>query len=151
MTNRIPILRAHSCFSFGRGVLSLESLCRMGSERGVTHLALVDTDGLYGFVDFVRIARSYGIVPIAGVTLHLEEGVAVLLAETREGYSTLCKAVSAYHALPKRSLSFLAERVGAKDLLTISEQRLILEGAMECMCQCLTERNGSFVGNVFDP
>lgn len=126
--NIYPILSAHSFFSFGRGVVSPELLCEAAAARGVTHLALTDTDGLYGFVDFVTAARSNGMTPIAGVTLPFDEGSAILLADSREGYTQLCKLISRYHSEP---LARMRQDIAPKGLVLLSRNPAVLRSALE--------------------
>ncbi len=59
-------------------------------------LALTDTHGLYGAVRFWGAAKERGIKPIFGVELHLQGlGPVVLLAKDRQGWTSLCRIVSA--------------------------------------------------------
>src|SRR5919109_60966 len=90
-------LNVHSEYSAMAGVSSLESLCRAARERGFDTLALADTNGLYGAVRFVEIARQQGIRPIIGAELRHKQSRALLLVKTGGGYANLCRILSARH------------------------------------------------------
>ena len=51
------------------GVSSLEQLCHAARQYGMDTLALTDTNGLYGAIRFIEVARQYGIKPILGAEL----------------------------------------------------------------------------------
>ncbi len=127
----LPLLRAFSSFSFGRGVLPPEALCRIAKERGVTHLALTDVGGLYGFVDFLRLARAHGLIPIAGATLPLPEGSLTVLAEGRTGYAALCRLVTASHARDPGARGFLRDAPDPDGLVVLADDPRALACAFE--------------------
>jgi error-prone DNA polymerase len=87
-----------------RGVSSLESLCEAARAQGADTLALTDTNGFYGAIRFLEVARQVGLRPILGAELTHEDAAharvchrAVLLAKTAEGYANLCRLLSARH------------------------------------------------------
>jgi error-prone DNA polymerase len=80
-----------------QGVPSLESLCRAARKQGAEALALTDTNGLYGAIRFLDVARASGIKPILGAELTWHDHRAVLLAKTAVGYGNLCRIISARH------------------------------------------------------
>src|SRR5262245_15093368 len=90
-------LHWHSHFSFGQGASSPESLVEAALRRGFTTLACTDTNGVWGAVDFQRVAESAGIRPILGAHLVWENEEAVVLAEDDEGWGRLCRVISEYH------------------------------------------------------
>ena len=63
----------------------------------MSHLALTDSNGLYGLVWFLESARAHGLTPLVGA--HLQSGGhrAVMLARNREGYRNLCRTLSSIH------------------------------------------------------
>ncbi len=88
-------LHVHSHYSKGWGTGTIEELCTAARHLGMKHLALTDTNGLYGAVFFIHTAREAGIVPVVGSELVCEDGHrALLLAKNRDGYSNLCRLVS---------------------------------------------------------
>lgn len=90
-------LHVHSLYSPMSGVASLEALCTAAQAQQVTHLALTDTNGLYGAVRFLEVARQAHLKPILGAELTHEQHRAVLLVKTLEGYANLCRLLSARH------------------------------------------------------
>ncbi|MBN1154993.1 DNA polymerase III subunit alpha [candidate division KSB1 bacterium] len=98
-------LNVHSYYSFCRGVNSIEELCRAARDRGMDRLALTDTNGLYGLIWFLQIARETGIVPIIGAEITVENLRATLLVRTMEGYRNLCRIISLRHL--EKPFSFL--------------------------------------------
>jgi error-prone DNA polymerase len=80
-----------------RGVSSLEDLCRAAAAQGAETLALTDTNGLYGAVRFVDVARQHGLKPILGAELVHETHRAVCLAKDAEGYANLCRILTKRH------------------------------------------------------
>ncbi|MBN1426548.1 DNA polymerase III subunit alpha [Candidatus Fermentibacteria bacterium] len=115
----IPLLRCFSFYSFGRGVLSLEALCRNAAQRGITHVALVDTGGVYGLIDFMRLARQHGITPVAGTTLMFPGGPLTFLAASRRGYTSLSRLISGHHAHPEWGIRLLGEAFDPTDLVIL--------------------------------
>ncbi|HEY6108570.1 MAG TPA: PHP domain-containing protein [Gemmatimonadales bacterium] len=93
-------LHVHSAFSLiggGAGASSLEALAEAALERGMTTLALTDTNGVYGAMDFRRVTRAYGLRPVYGVSLETKTERAVLLPLDATGWATMCRAVTARH------------------------------------------------------
>ncbi|HEX4745090.1 MAG TPA: error-prone DNA polymerase [Candidatus Limnocylindria bacterium] len=92
-------LHAHSAYSFLDGASTPEELVDAAVEHGMDALAITDTNGLYGAVRFWGAAKERGIKPIFGVELTLLDVGAgervVLLAKDRQGWTSLCRIVSA--------------------------------------------------------
>ncbi len=80
-----------------QGVSSLEDLCRAARGQGADTFALTDTNGLYGAIRFLEVARQAGLRPILGAELTHERHRAVLLVKTAQGYANLCRLLSARH------------------------------------------------------
>jgi len=90
-------LNVHSDYSRGWGLGTIEELCRAAHDLGIRRLALTDTNGLYGLVFFVRMAKEAGIEPIVGSELLHDGRRAVVIVKDREGYANLCDILSARH------------------------------------------------------
>jgi error-prone DNA polymerase len=90
-------LHIHSSYSPMSGVPTLEALCQAVRAQGQDTLALTDTNGLYGAIRFLDVARAAGLKPILGAELRHHTHRAVLLAQTAEGYANLCRILSARH------------------------------------------------------
>ena len=91
-------LNVHSEYSPMAGVSSLEELCTAARAQGGDTLALTDTNGLYGAIRFVDVARHNQLNPILGAEVTHAHHRAVLLAKTPEGYANLCRLLSARHS-----------------------------------------------------
>jgi error-prone DNA polymerase len=91
-------LHTHSLYSPMQGVPTLEALCRAVRAQGHDTLALTDTNGLYGAIRFLDVAREAGLKPILGAELVHGTHRAVLLAKTPTGYANLCRILSARHS-----------------------------------------------------
>ena len=90
-------LNVHSDYSRGWGLGTIEELCRTARGLGIKRLALTDTNGVYGLIFFVQIAKEMGIKPILGSELIYGERRAVLIVKNRQGYANLCHIISARH------------------------------------------------------
>jgi DNA-directed DNA polymerase III PolC len=110
-------LRSRSSYSFGSGADTPAALVEAAAVAGYAALALTDRDGLYGAIPFYRAAEERGIRPIIGAEITLmpapirdprtgirrpaaapeAERTVVALAESREGYASLCRLVTARH------------------------------------------------------
>src|SRR5687767_10923657 len=97
MSSDFVHLHTHSSYSPMWGVATLEALCQAARAQGQTALALTDTNGLYGAIRFLEVARHEGLKPIIGAELVHGAHRAVLLAKTPIGYANLCRILSAYH------------------------------------------------------
>ena len=91
-------LHTHSSYSPMFGVPTLEALCQAVRAQGQDTLALTDTNGLYGAIRFLDVARETGLKPILGAELLHGGHRAVLLAKTPTGYANLCRILSARHS-----------------------------------------------------
>jgi len=96
-------LHCHTNYSFLRGACWPGELAAAAKARGMTALAATDTNGLYGAVPFYRACRSHGIKPIFGAEIMCPPDgdgraeSAIFLARNREGYSELCRIITARH------------------------------------------------------
>ena len=90
-------LHSHSSYSPMQGVPTLEALCQAIKEQGQDTLALTDTNGLYGAIRFLDVARESGLKPILGAEMIHGAHRAVLLAKTPTGYANLCRVLSKRH------------------------------------------------------
>jgi error-prone DNA polymerase len=107
-------LLARSCFSFLRGASHPEELVARSKELGLDAVAICDRDGLYGSVRAFSAAREVGQRVIVGAELTLassnmerapmrtaadvEPAVLVLLVESHQGYTNLCRLLTLSHA-----------------------------------------------------
>jgi error-prone DNA polymerase len=100
-TAKVPYveLHAHSSYSFLDGASLPEELAVQAAELGYPALALTDHDGVYGSLEFAHAAKHFGVRPITGAEVTLADRSHVtLLVETQQGYSNLCRLLTAAHA-----------------------------------------------------
>jgi error-prone DNA polymerase len=90
-------LHVHSDYSPMQGVSTLEALCQTARSQGSHALALTDTNGLYGAIRFIEIARAHGLRPILGAELTHKQHRAILLVKDLYGYTNLCRLLSQRH------------------------------------------------------
>ncbi|MCU0503698.1 MAG: PHP domain-containing protein, partial [Anaerolineae bacterium] len=111
-------LEVHSHFTLLGGTASVTELAGRASADGLSHLALTDTNALYGVVAFDRACRELRVQPIIGMTVTVtapthprtdsgEAGTArpgqlVLLATEPSGYRSLCQLSSLIQGSPER-------------------------------------------------
>jgi DNA polymerase-3 subunit alpha len=60
-------LRVYSSYSLGIGLNTPAEICARAKQLGYSSVAITDTQGTYGFIEFHVAARSYGLKPIYGV------------------------------------------------------------------------------------
>ncbi len=119
-------LHTHSTYSPMQGVPSLEALCQTVRAQGQDTLALTDTNGLYGAIRFLDVAREEGLKPILGTELVYQDHRAVLLAKTPAGYANLCRILSARHCdEPFEFIHTVAQH--REGLVILSDDRAALE------------------------
>jgi DNA polymerase-3 subunit alpha len=99
-------LNAHSWSSFKYGVMKPEVLLEEAHKAGVRTLALTDIHNTAGIPDFVRLAESHGIRPVAGI--EFRQGPRLLyigIAKDNDGFQQLNELLSPHlldgEALPE--------------------------------------------------
>lgn len=132
-------LHVHSAYSAvggGPGASSLEALAAAALERGMTALAITDTNGVYGAMDFRRVARAYDLKPVFGAFLETATERAVLLPLDASGWASLCRAITARHTRTRFALDsqLSADRAG----LAVVTSDL---GLLECVARASGAEN----------
>src|SRR5881394_4067358 len=93
-------IELHTCsaFSFLRGGSFPEQLAEVASELEMPAVALLDRNGVYGAQRFSVAAREYGLRPIIGCELSMEDGgILPVLVQNRTGYKNLCELLTQAH------------------------------------------------------
>src|SRR5437588_2952627 len=117
-------LHVHSNYSFLDGASDVDDLADAAVGQGLDALALTDTNGLYGAVRFANAAKERGLRPIFGAELELQDmGHVVLIARDRQGWTSLCRTISAAQLAgektkPKATFDLLAENAAGLFALT---------------------------------
>jgi len=124
-------LHCHSNYSLLVGASRIEDLVERARQYGMAALALTDTNGLYGSVGFYTAARDAGLKPIIGVHLKALDGDAVLLARNLEGYSRICRLVTARH---------LGENFSLREALLEPSENLFILSSDASLLKHLAER-----------
>ncbi|MFB0516239.1 MAG: DNA polymerase III subunit alpha [Candidatus Neomarinimicrobiota bacterium] len=119
-------LNVHSHYSPLRGTAPVEALVERARSLGMTHLALTEVNGLWGFVRFTQLARQASLQPICGahvlLRMHpcgmggdhhtLPAQDVLLLVENRAGYANLCRLLSRVHDEPASDVAALLAAFG---------------------------------------
>jgi error-prone DNA polymerase len=118
-------LHVHSDYSPMEGVSTLTTLCKVAAAQGSTAIALTDTNGLYGVMRFVTIARDAGLAPLIGTELVSGTHRAVILAKTPDGYANLCRLLSARHCDPSFNVIEAVRRYRTGIILMTDDERAL--------------------------
>jgi len=91
-------LHCHSAYSFLDGASPPDALLAEAHHHGYPALALTDRNGIYGSLAFAHAAKPLGIQAITGAAVTLTDGSElILLAETPQGYTNLCRLLTTTH------------------------------------------------------
>ena len=95
----MPPLIIHSYYSLLWGVNSPHQICKTARALGYTHIAMTDTDNLYGLWPFLSACHQENLTPIVGAELTdpAGDGRAVCLVENDDGYRNLCRLITHRH------------------------------------------------------
>ncbi len=129
-------LHVHSSYSLLGGTANVEDLVNQAVLQGFKHLALTDTNALYGAVVFSKTCQKVGIQPIIGMVIGLSAeviegkgglGRLVLLASNPDGYRSLCKLSSKIQGHPERE-SLIRRGLKLSDLEDYRQGLICLSG-----------------------
>jgi len=89
-------LTLRSGYSLLHGTSGVAALCRHARRLGYDHLALTDTDNLYGLWPFLAACAREGIRPIIGaeITDRQTAARAICLVKDSRGYARLCRLLT---------------------------------------------------------
>ncbi|MGD8982172.1 MAG: PHP domain-containing protein, partial [Desulfobacterales bacterium] len=92
-------LTVHSYYSLMWGTCSPEKICAAAKKRGYRHLAITDTNNLYGLWSFLKSCKRENITPIVGAELTDPEtgSRAVCLVKNDQGFRNLCCIITRRH------------------------------------------------------
>ena len=119
-------LHVHSDYSPMEGVSPLATLCEAVAAHGSTAMALTDTNGLYGVIRFLTIARDAGLAPLIGAELVSGARRTVILAKTPDGYANLSRLLSDRHGDPSFNLFDAVRRFRAGLILLTDDEAALL-------------------------
>jgi len=119
-------LHCHSAFSFLDGASQPDELLAEAHRLGLPALALTDRNGIYGSLAFAHAAQPLGLQAITGAEVTLSDGAhVVLLAESAQGYTNLCRLLTEAHLGAER----LDPRLPLSSLEARHEGLIILSGS----------------------
>ena len=90
-------LHAHSNYSLLQGVITIDDLITFAQKSGSPYVALTDTNGMHGLIQFAKKAEEKNIKPILGAWIDNpddKEINSIFLAKNNKGYSELCKIIT---------------------------------------------------------
>ncbi len=122
-------LNTHSYYTLLEGAISPERLTELAYKDGSEYVVLTDTNGMYGLVNLASSAEEKGIKAIFGVTIDEpgnKENKATFIAKNNEGYSKLCKIITARKLRDDFSLVELFKS-NLSDLFIITSSLTLLE------------------------
>src|SRR6266540_2381849 len=96
-------LSVRTTYSLREGAIRPEELAAATRKLGMDAVAITDTNGLYGAVRFAQACGIAGVKPIHGTRLTVEgtrekeRQTVTLLARTQQGYTNLCRVLTAAH------------------------------------------------------
>src|SRR6185312_1368002 len=91
-------LHCRSAFSFLRGASTPKQFAERAAQLQMPAVALCDRDGVYGAPQFFGHAREFGVRPIVGAELTMEDKTILpVLVQSRVGYQNLCQLLTRAH------------------------------------------------------
>jgi len=121
-------LHIHSNYSLLEGVITIDDVIQKALDYNLNAVALTDTNAMYGLVPFYKKAKENGIKPILGTYIN-EPGnknlYVVLLAKNYDGYSDICRIISARKLKDDFSLFTLLQNEFDNLFILISSMELL--------------------------
>jgi DNA-directed DNA polymerase III PolC len=162
-------LHVHSHYTLLGATPSIDDLVQQAAVEGFSHLALTDTNVLYGAVAFTKACLSSEIQPIVGmaVTVAPLEGMAIhdglgpslliLLAAEPAGYRNLCRLSSHIQGSPdrldraRRGVDWETLRAHRTGLVGLSGgRRGWIERALRAGDRAAAQRYAGFLAGLYD-
>lgn len=117
------LLRAHSWYSFLRGLPAPKTLVAAAAQAGYTAVLLADHHGLTGALEFHDACLDLGVQPLLGLELHLQRDASdrgsparlCLVAMDDVGWASLCRLSSLAQTRLDRDLEQGVPRDALKD------------------------------------
>jgi DNA-directed DNA polymerase III PolC len=124
-------LNCHSYYSFLSGTASVAELVDEARHAGMKSLALTDTGGMYGAVEFYKAAKEAEIKPIIGAEIESGGNRVLLLALNRDGFASISALVSRQQLEEdfsfKDSIGALAESREAANIAFLADSAPLLK------------------------
>ena len=94
ITEMFVHLTTHSAYSLQESLLRPADLVQAAQAHNMPALGLTDHLLLTGAIEFVQACKDAEIKPILGLEVDLGPGRLTLLADSREGWTSLCQLAS---------------------------------------------------------
>lgn len=120
----------HSVYSTLQSTIKIEELISHAKKSGSASVALTDTNGMYGLIQFAKQAEEENMKPVLGALIDDPEDknlAAVILAKNNKGYSALCKIITSRKLDDDFSLVDLLQKTD-DDLFIITSSLHLLNG-----------------------
>ena len=105
-------LHVHSNYSLLEGVITIDEIIDKAIDYNLSTVALTDTNAMYGLVSFYKKAKEKNMKPILGVYIDEPSDkniYAIFLAKNFDGYSDICRIITARKLKDEFSLSKLLQ------------------------------------------
>ena len=158
-------LHVHSSYSLGVGLSTPDEICAHAKRAGFESVALTDTHGTYGYVEFHLAARRHGVKPIYGAVVQHTSAVhpadehfdLTLLALTTKGLANVAalaslSAVAGAHDFAAALDQFDAYTADVAVLAGASSSevaQMTLAGDEEGACAALAKLKTMFGDNLY--
>ena len=123
-----------SAYSFLEGASQPADLVERAHHHGLAAMALTDRDGVYGMVRAHVRAKQHGMKLLHGAQVTTDAGRAVLLAESREGWASLCRLLTRGRSAMPKGESLVTARDAlehARGLVALSPDPAVLHALRE--------------------
>ena len=111
-------IRTH--FSLQRALTKPEEIAAKCKEYGYEACAITDFNTISGAVSFYKACKKYGIKPILGCTLEIENEVYTYVAKNKSGWYELIDLVTKYNSCtPDEMLKHMNSTEGDSNLIRI--------------------------------
>jgi error-prone DNA polymerase len=125
-------LHAHSAFSFLDAASTPTELAAGAAALGYPVFALTDHDGIWGSMEFAHACKGFGVRPITGAEVTLEDETHLtLLVESTSGYRNLCRLLTEAHSHTRKG----SQRTATQPWVTLEQVEARAEGLV-CLSGC---------------
>lgn len=104
----VAYLNIHTSYDLLNSSLRISDVVKKAKNEGIEHLAITDTNVLYGYPKFYDACLEAGIHPVFGMTVYLTDGLyqleTVLLAQNNDGLKDLYQLSSAIKMKEKEDI-----------------------------------------------
>ncbi len=125
MPERFVHLFVRSNWSLLYGTMPADELVARAAADGCRHLALTDLNNLYGVHEFIDACKRNSIRPIIGAEVRRDACRALVLAKNRQGFSHLCRLLTALKREPGEDIACLLHRFHEGNIILTDSEDLL--------------------------